>query len=778
MRPAAYHVSLYAAVLIASGAADVAAALGVWRRRGSPGRNSLCVAMVAAAVWSFAYALELSAMSTGNRELWGALKYVGVTAVPPAWLLFALQYTGRMGRPSARLLAGLAVEPVVVLALLAVPGTRHLIRSYPSGPPPSIPTANAGVLYWPHVIYSNALVLTGSAILLITVMRVSRLYWRQSITLLVAICVPLIGNAMTDFNAPPFQHLDPSPLATSVAAWVLAFGVLRYRLLDLRPVARTHVVETMRDAVLVADAHGHVVDLNPAAVALFGGRAGELVGSPVAGLLSEFAEPMGLPDPGVYDVRWRASHRDIELAVTGLRDARGATAGRVLVLRDVTDRRELERELRQLAYTDRLTGLPNRALFHDRLEQALVMAARREGPAAVLFLDLDRFKIINDSLGHEIGDAVLVSVAQRLRGCLRAEDTLARLGGDEFAILLPEMANRSDSRLVTDKCLSALSDPELIGGHELTVNASIGVAIFPQDGADVQHLLRSADAAMYRAKARGGGRAETFTHLLEKEVMRRQQIEVELRRGLRSGQLRVLFQPYRELASGRTVGYEALVRWDHPDRGMLPPDSFLPLAEETGLIEAVDRWVLAEACRQACRWPAPLLVSVNVSAGRLRRGDLHADAAALLAETGLDPSRLVLELSERILFDEMPDALSSLADLPSAGIQLALDDFGAGYTSLEQLRRLPVGHMKVDRSLVALVDQADDDAAIVAAVIQFAHALGLGVTAEGVERSSQLDRLVELGCEYGQGFLFGPPVAAPAFGLPTHQRVSSASADC
>ena len=210
---------------------------------------------------------------------------------------------------------------------------------------------------------------------------------------------------------------------------------------------------------------------------------------------------------------------------------------------------------------------------------------------------------------------------------------------------------------------------------------------------------------------------------------------------------------------------------------MLLPDSFLPLAEETGLIEAVDRWVLAEACRQACRWPAPLLVSVNVSAGRLRRGDLHADAAALLAETGLDPSRLVLELSERILFDEMPDALSSLADLPSAGIQLALDDFGAGYTSLEQLRRLPVGHMKVDRSLVALVDQSDDDAAIVAAVIQFAHALGLGVTAEGVERSTQLDRLVELGCEYGQGFLFGPPVAAPAFGSPTHQSVSSASAE-
>ena len=316
---------------------------------------------------------------------------------------------------------------------------------------------------------------------------------------------------------------------------------------------------------------------------------------------------------------------------------------------------------------------------------------------------------------------------------------------------------------MTDKCLSALSDPAVIGGHELTVNASIGVAIFPQDGTDVQHLLRSADAAMYRAKARGGGRAETFTHLLEKEVMRRHQMEVELRRGLRSGQLRVLFQPYRELASGRTVGYEALVRWNHPDRGVLLPGTFLPLAEEAGLIEAVDRWVLAEACRQACRWPAPLVVSVNVSAGRLRRGDMYGDTAAILAETGLEPSRLVLELSERILFDEMPDALGSLAELPSVGVQLALDDFGAGYTSLEQLRRLPIGHVKIDRSLTTPVDRSDDDASIVAAVIQFAHALGLSVTAEGIERASQLDRLTELGCEYGQGLLFGAPAAPAAF---------------
>jgi diguanylate cyclase (GGDEF)-like protein len=747
----------------------------VWRRRGSPGRNSLCVAILAVAVWSFAYALELSAMTTGDRVLWGGLKYVGVTLLPAAWFVFALQYTGRIGRPSPRFIGVLAIEPVVVLTLLAIPGTRHLIRFYPPGPPQPIPTASAGTLYWLHVIYENALILTGSAILLVSVVRVSRLYWRQSLTLLVAICLPLIGNALEDFNAPPFQHLDPSPLATSVAAWVLVLGVLRYRLLDLRPVARTHVVETMRDAVLVADAHGHVVDLNPAAAQLLGRRVGELIGRPVAGLLSQFADPIGFPDPGVYEVRLNG-HEDelaMELVVTPLEDARGATAGRVLVFRDVTERRELEGELRRLAYTDRLTGLPNRALFHDRLERALAMAKRRDAPVAILFLDLDRFKNINDSLGHEIGDQVLVAVAQRLRRCLRAEDTLARLGGDEFAILLPEIADRRDTHLVTDKCLAALSAPEVIGGHELTVNASIGVAVFPQDGADVQHLLRSADAAMYRAKARGGGRAETFTHLLEKEATRRHQIEVELRRGLRSDQLRVLFQPYRELATGRLVGYEALVRWNHPHRGMLLPDTFLPLAAETGLVDAVDRWVLTEACRQACSWPEPLSVSVNVSAGRLRGGDVYRETAAILHETGLDPGRLVLELSERILFDEMPDALRSLADLTSIGVSLALDDFGAGYTSLEQLRRLPVSQLKIDRSLVGPVDRSEDDTAIVAAVIQFAHALGLSVTAEGIERPRQLERLAELGCEYGQGFLFSPPGAAAGIDdVARHERRS------
>ena len=764
-----YHASAYEAVLVAAGIGDLAAAIGVQRRRGSPGRNGLTVAILAAALWCFAYALELAAPTDAQREVWGAVKYTGVTALPPAWLVFALQYTGRLRRPGLRVLAALAIEPVAVLTLLIIPATRHLVRFYPPGRPQRIADASVGVAYWPHAIYINALVVAASVVLLVTVMRVSRLYWRQSITLLGAIALPVVGNAMADFGVPPFQQLDPSPLATSVAVWVLVLGILRYRLLDLRPVARTHVVETMRDAVLVADAQGHVVDINPAARSLLGCRTTEVIGRTVEAVLADHAEPMGFPDPGVYDLQVRskgvapgAGERDVELAVTALADARGATAGRVLVFRDVTDRRDLERDLRRLAYTDVLTGLPNRALFHDRLEQALIGAGRHGSRLAVLFLDLDQFKIINDSLGHHIGDEVLVSVARRLRRCLRAQDTLARLGGDEFAVLLPEGSDDRGLELVTDKLLASLTGHEVIHGHELTVNASIGMAVFPDDGADVERLLRSADAAMYRAKDRGGGRVETFTHHLEERVIERQQMQVELRRALRSGQLRVVFQPYQDLSTGTVVGHEALVRWEHPIRGTLLPVDFLPLAEDTGLIEAVDRWVLEEACRQARGWSSEQVVSVNVSAGRLRSGDLLAHTGEVLAATGLSPDRLILELSERTLFDDEPDAFRSVSELAATGVGVALDDFGAGYTSLEQLRRLPITQLKIDRSLIEPVDASDGDSLIVTAVIQFAHALGLSVTAEGIERPAQLAFLAELGCEYGQGLLFSPPRAAVA----------------
>ena len=753
-----HHLSAYVIVLVASGVADIAAALSVWRWRGRVGRASLCAVLLAAAVWCLAYALELLG-SGDSRVLWGALKFIGTTLLPPAWLIFALQYTGRLNRPGRRLLAALAVEPTLVLVLLAYSPTRSLIRSYsPEQLQTALPTVHLGAVYWVHFVYTSALVLAASAILLVTLMRMSRLYWRQSIVLGVAIGLPLIANVMSSLDVAPFSEFNATPIAVSLAAWTLVLGVLRYRLLDLRPVARTLVVETMRDAVVVADAHGRVVDVNPAAQRLLGIPAAALIGCPADSLLAHHEKPgehdQSLPHELLREARDRTG--DLELVVTPLLDPRGATAGRVLVFRDVAERKELERNLRHLAYTDALTGLPNRTLFHDRLKQGLATASRRDSPLAVCFLDLDRFKVINDSLGHDVGDRVLISVARRLGACLRDEDTLARLGGDEFAVLLPEVSGPSGSSAVADKLLKALAAPQLIDGQELTVGASIGIALFPQSGSDVQSLLRSADAAMYSAKARGRGRAALFTPDLGERNTRRQQLEVELRRGLRTGQLRLAFQPYHDLASGEMVGYEALVRWKHPRSGLLAPASFLAVAEDAGLIEAIDRWVLDEACRHARSWPSPLAVSVNVSPGRLRAGDLRQHTAHILDQTELDPARLTLELSERTLFDDEPEAFGMLSDIATAGVGVALDDFGAGYASIGHLRRLPLTQLKIDRSLVATLGQ-NGDSPMVAAVTSFAHALGLSVTAEGIEHPAQLERLTDLGCDFGQGFLFGHP---------------------
>ncbi len=755
------HLTGDVAVLVVTGVVDIAAALSVWRRRGRVGRASLCAVLLAAAVWCVAYALELAA-SGNSRVLWGALKFIGTTLLPPAWLIFALQYTGRLTRPGRRLLAALAIEPALVLLLLAYPPTRSLIRSYPPGQlRATLPSVHLGVAYWVHFVYTNALVLAGSAVLLLTLMRISRLYWRQSILLGVAICLPLIANAMSSLDVAPFAQFNATPVAVSFSAWTLVLGVLRYQLLDLRPVARTLIVETMRDAVVVADAHGHVVDVNPAAQRLLGIPAAALIGCPADTLLADYETPDRHGQMRPHELTRESWERtgDLELVVTPLIDHRGATAGRVLVFRDVSERKELERNLRQLAYTDALTGLPNRTLFHDRVKQGLAIASRQDSPLAVCFLDLDRFKVINDSLGHDVGDRVLISVARRLGACLREEDTLARLGGDEFAILLPEITTARGSSAVADKLLRALAAPQLINGHELTVGASIGIALFPQNGSDVQSLLRSADAAMYSAKARGRGRVALFTPDLGERNTRRQQLEVELRRGLRTGQMQLAFQPYHELASGTMVGYEALVRWKHPRSGLLAPASFLALAEDAGLLEAIDRWVLDEACRQARSWSTALTVSVNVSPGRLRAGDLRQHIAHILGQTQLDPGRLTLELSERTLFDDEPDAFGMLSEIATAGVGVALDDFGAGYASLGHLRRLPLTQLKIDRSLVATLGQ-NGDSPIVSAVTSFAHALGLSVIAEGIEHPAQLERLVDLGCDLGQGFLFGHPQPA------------------
>ena len=407
---------------------------------------------------------------------------------------------------------------------------------------------------------------------------------------------------------------------------------------------------------------------------------------------------------------------------------------------------------------DPLTGLPSRVLFRARLQQAIEGLARRRGEhVAVLFLDLDRFKVVNDSLGHDVGDKLISAVAERLRNTVRRHELIARFGGDEFAILCEDLRDEEDAVAVAERVLRALATPFQLAHAEVVSVASIGIAITGDPAQDPDDLVRDADAAMYRAKEDGGARTKLFDAVTRERAVARLHMENGLRHAAERGELRLHFQPEVSVATGEIVGVEALVRWQHPERGLLAPGEFIALAEETGLIVPIGEWVLREACRRAVGWDG-LLLRVNVSARQLTRGDLPGVVADVLEETGLGAERLCLEVTESVLVEDPDMSERTLGAIEALGVAIAVDDFGTGYSSLEQLRRFPVDCVKIDRSFVRGIGSSQEDAAIVAAVVELGHVLGLSVTAEGVETPEQHERLRELGCDDAQGFLFGRPV--------------------
>jgi diguanylate cyclase (GGDEF)-like protein len=414
------------------------------------------------------------------------------------------------------------------------------------------------------------------------------------------------------------------------------------------------------------------------------------------------------------------------------------------------------------AFNDSLTGLPNRALLLDRLEVALARAEREDQPVSVLFLDLDGFKVVNDSLGHVAGDRLLIDVARRLSDCLRRGDTAARIGGDEFAILLGDIGNPDRAPRVAERVIAALGEPFSVLGREVFVSASIGIA-YGQN--DAQDLLRNADVAMYRAKRSGeAGAYATFEPSMHAAVVERLEIEADLRRAIERDELVLHYQPIIELVSGRVVGLEALLRWAHPRRGLVMPFEFIPLAEETRLILDLGRWVLHEACRQAAQWHAdPRMgrpwVSVNVSGLQLLDGSLDAEVAAALAASALDPASLMLEITETVLVQDVAAAVDRLERLRALGVSIAIDDFGTGYSSLRYIRRFPADILKIAKPFIDDLHD-ESDAALVRTIIALADSLGLCTVAEGIEHRQQLARLSELGCTLGQGYLFARPLAA------------------
>jgi diguanylate cyclase (GGDEF)-like protein/PAS domain S-box-containing protein len=543
-------------------------------------------------------------------------------------------------------------------------------------------------------------------------------------------------------------------------------------------------LNSIGDAVMSTDVAGNVTYLNTVAEGLTGWSRQEAAGRPFEEVFriidittrEEARNPMtfavrenktvGLT-PNCILIRRDGVEFPIEDSAAPIHDRYGHVTGAVMVFHDVSAARATTLSMSYLAQHDSLTDLPNRGLLNDRLSEAMSLAHRYHRQLAVLFLDVDRFKHINDSLGHMIGDRLLQSIAQRLLGCVRASDTVSRQGGDEFVILLSEVSHAEDATVCADKILDALRAPHRIDQHDLHVTASIGIVTYPDDGADADTLMKHADFAMYHAKENGRDNRQFFKRDLNIRALERQSIENGLRHALERDEFKLHYQPKMNLETGAIVGVEALIRWFHPKLGPVPPADFIPIAEESGLIVPIGRWVLAEACHQAQAWQeiglAPIRVGINISAVELRANDFVEFMSQILAATGLESRFLELELTETFLMQDSASTSAVLHALKEIGLHLALDDFGTGYSSLNHLKRFPIDTLKIDRSFVHGITTNSDDASIVGAVISMGSHLHMRVVAEGVETQEQLAFLQDHECPYGQGYYFSQPVAAREF---------------
>jgi diguanylate cyclase (GGDEF)-like protein/PAS domain S-box-containing protein len=541
-------------------------------------------------------------------------------------------------------------------------------------------------------------------------------------------------------------------------------------------------LNSIGDAVVSTDASLNVTYLNVVAENLTGWTRQDAAGRPVEEILhivdgvtrKETRNPMAFAigenktvalTPNCILIRRDGSEFAIEDSSAPIHDRHRQVTGAVMVFHDVSAVRAATLRMSHLAQHDNLTDLPNRILLIDRLTEAIALAQRYRRQLAVLFLDVDRFKHINDSLGHMIGDRLLQSIAQRLLKCVRASDTVSRQGGDEFVILLPEVAHAQDALACADKMLEVLRFPHRIDEHDLHVTASIGIVTYPEDGADCETLIRHADFAMYDAKDSGRDNRQSFKRDLNVRARKRQSVENDLRHALERQEFRLHYQPKVNLRTGQIVGVEALIRWIHPELGPVSPAEFIPIAEECGLIVPIGRWVLVEACHQARAWQEigllPILVSVNISSVELRSKTFLDGVRATLSDTGLEGRFLELELTETFLMQESTSTASVLRDLKQLGLTLALDDFGTGYSSLSHLRRFPIDTLKIDRSFVHSITTNEEDACIVRALIGMGKNLHMRVVAEGVETAEQLAYLQDGDCPFGQGYYFGLPLTGP-----------------
>ena len=539
------------------------------------------------------------------------------------------------------------------------------------------------------------------------------------------------------------------------------------------------LVENSPDTIARYDRECRRVYANPRLALALGGDMARILGSTPAELpggasaLAYMAQLRQVLDSGLehnFELRWHSGDSELcsQVRMTPEFDHAGGVSHVLAVGRDITEIDQYRRKVHQQAFFDSLTGLPNRLQLAECIGAAMAEARIHGHPFGLMFLDLDRFKDVNDTLGHSVGDQLLCQAAQRMRACVWARDTVARLGGDEFAILLPELRQHSDLGLIAARVLAQLAEPFLIDGRELFVTGSIGIVVYPGDSADIDALYKYADSAMYHAKKMGRNNFQHYNGELSRHSLERVEIESALRAAVRRGELALHYQPQFDLGSGRLTGAEALLRWHRPGHGMVAPDRFIAVAEQSDLMVHIGEWVLRSACITAAAWnrgrATAVKLAVNLSARQFLRNDLAGSLRAILADTGCRPEWLELEITESLLLEDSVEVITMLDALHGMGLSISLDDFGTGYSALSYLNRFPVSQIKLDRSFVSGIPEQRSKCELVKAMLSIAAALGLESVAEGVETAAQAEYLLAHGCRLAQGFYFGKPMPLAEFG--------------
>lgn len=767
----------YVAITLVPAATAALFALDALRLRHQPAGKPAAALLAAAAIWTGAYAGEIYARTLVEMLLWAKVQYLGIAMVPLAWYAFASVYAGYPWSVGRRRWP-LFVVPVATIAVAWTNELHGLLWSSATVER-SGTLSVAGLVHGPwfyvHVAYAYVLLAMGSWRLISGLLE-RPVFGRQAVALLASALAPWIGNALYVSQLNPVAPLDLTPFAFTLSGITVSIAIGGFRLFDLVPVAHASVLASMRDGVLVVDERGRVLDANPAAITLLGAGDLPIVGATVEALLPELgAEAIAAvaQAPAMEPRTIVRGERHLTLDVVPLSDSIARRGGRVVVVGDITAQQDSAARIHALAYSDSLTGLPNRELLHDRFQHAIAAAQRDRRMVACLFLDLDNFKRINDHYGHSVGDEVLRQVATRISVAIRGGDTLtrpgddgeatlARFGGDEFVILLEGLRCAEDAVAPAERVVAALQTPYRHGDALLSLNASVGVAVYPVDGRDVEVLLGHADAAMYAAKEAGGSRVLFFTGRIRETVRERIETESQLHQAIEDESFVIHYQPQVSARDGHIVGFEALLRWNHPERGLVAPANFVAVAEESGLIIPLGDWVVRKACADWAQLlentGAPCRLALNLSPRQFGAPHLLHKLRAALADSGLDPSLVELELTEGALMDDTDATQQLLEELRILGVQLSVDDFGRGYSSLSYMRTFALDAIKIDRSFTEDLLRDARSASLIRAIIAMAQNLDLEVVCEGVEGAEQAAFLRAAGCDRLQGYFFGRPV--------------------